>query len=766
MIIGSVLLSVLSYVMYLKYSANSINEINKISEKMLDQSYNATESYWFSTLDYLSNLFYNSNTAISTNKESGNTTTPLFNALYTNVDNPFDRGEISQKLAEIAASNPLIQSVYVYNKRSDTVYSDTAAPLSVNDFFDKGIIDILKTNKFTHEIEYIPRKVRYSYASKDIQYNTISIIYTDTSGNKAPESALIFNLKQDSLQQIINTGSRDNASEIFIVNQDGIVISHPDTSLVNSSLRSENYIEKILGSRERTGSFTMTVNGQKMLFTYRKESSILQWIFVSKSDYEMLLLDVKKLRENILIISVIFILLSIIIASVFTREIYSPLTRILKKIPAGDTGKPDEKPLNEYALLSNTFDTLVKNVSELKYSDWTKTQVMKKDFLKQMIYGEAIEQNDKEKKIKELNVCLEGSCYTIAVFKIDCVKTVEKKYGSNDISLMRFAMLNIAEEIFERVFRVEGIDSEADNITLIINVNDVNDASKARLKETIKKVQESIRTYLEFTVTASIGSFVEHTDDIHFSFKNAKAALGYRHIFGKQSLIDYFMLKETIDKQYEYPFETEKHIISLLKGSDESQTNKAANEFIGYVSRYSYDEMLVSIVQLALAVIRSVKSMIDIENEENNMSYIDIYQQLGSLDEIEELKKWLEVFINSRVKLIKEVKSSKYDDITQRILEYIDGNYQDFNISVESIAEKVSLSPNYTRTIFKEKTGKSISNYISERRFGKAIELLKGTQYSANKIAEMVGFPNSAYFFVAFKKYMGKTPDEFRRESV
>ena len=76
----------------------------------------------------------------------------------------------------------------------------------------------------------------------------------------------------------------------------------------------------------------------------------------------------------------------------------------------------------------------------------------------------------------------------------------------------------------------------------------------------------------------------------------------------------------------------------------------------------------------------------------------------------------------------------------------------------------MELSPNYVRTLFKEKLDISVSNYINDIRFKKVMELLLNTDIPANRIAEMVGLPAGGYFYTAFKKVAGVTPDEYRKK--
>jgi AraC-like DNA-binding protein len=117
------------------------------------------------------------------------------------------------------------------------------------------------------------------------------------------------------------------------------------------------------------------------------------------------------------------------------------------------------------------------------------------------------------------------------------------------------------------------------------------------------------------------------------------------------------------------------------------------------------------------------------------------------------------------IKLIENrFSSTKYNNIANRLKKYIDKNYQDPNISIELLADHIGLSPNYIRTIFKEKQGISLSDYIAEVRFLKAKQMLEYTDYTIKEIAAFVGFYEARYVYISFKKLYGMTAMEYRKK--
>lgn len=83
-------------------------------------------------------------------------------------------------------------------------------------------------------------------------------------------------------------------------------------------------------------------------------------------------------------------------------------------------------------------------------------------------------------------------------------------------------------------------------------------------------------------------------------------------------------------------------------------------------------------------------------------------------------------------------------------------------ISLETVAQRFYVTKEHLSRRFKAFTGETMSAYIARKRMEKAKELLTSTTLPLKDIAEMVGYPELAYFHRVFKKYYGTTPKSLR----
>jgi two-component system response regulator YesN len=102
--------------------------------------------------------------------------------------------------------------------------------------------------------------------------------------------------------------------------------------------------------------------------------------------------------------------------------------------------------------------------------------------------------------------------------------------------------------------------------------------------------------------------------------------------------------------------------------------------------------------------------------------------------------------------------------VIKRVREIIDAQYME-QLSVTSLADSVYLTPTYLCVLFKQATGRTINEYITQVRLDKAKEYLTQTNIHLYDVCYKVGYLSPSYFSRLFKKYNGMTPGEYR-ESV
>ena len=96
------------------------------------------------------------------------------------------------------------------------------------------------------------------------------------------------------------------------------------------------------------------------------------------------------------------------------------------------------------------------------------------------------------------------------------------------------------------------------------------------------------------------------------------------------------------------------------------------------------------------------------------------------------------------------------------VVDYIDAHVGE-KIYIDTLAEMITVSPDYFTKMFKESIGKTPIDYINGIRVNRALALLSETDESVNDISDGLGFSNPNYFHKIFKQYMDTSPLAYRK---
>lgn len=111
--------------------------------------------------------------------------------------------------------------------------------------------------------------------------------------------------------------------------------------------------------------------------------------------------------------------------------------------------------------------------------------------------------------------------------------------------------------------------------------------------------------------------------------------------------------------------------------------------------------------------------------------------------------------------LVKNHSMKGYSLLVRKVLTRIDSDLT-ADLSLHTQAELLNVNSSYLSTLFKKETGVTLTDYVNKKRVDHAIFLLNTTNMQIQSIAQYCGIPDVNYFTKTFKKYIGKTPKEYR----
>ncbi|MGN1024726.1 MAG: helix-turn-helix transcriptional regulator [Lachnospiraceae bacterium] len=97
----------------------------------------------------------------------------------------------------------------------------------------------------------------------------------------------------------------------------------------------------------------------------------------------------------------------------------------------------------------------------------------------------------------------------------------------------------------------------------------------------------------------------------------------------------------------------------------------------------------------------------------------------------------------------------------RQCLEYIRLHFSN-DIRISQLTELTGLSASRISTLFREETGRTVTDWIRSFRCQEAAQLLKNSDLAIQEISTYVGYPDNNYFVKVFRREMGCTPSDYR----
>lgn len=133
-----------------------------------------------------------------------------------------------------------------------------------------------------------------------------------------------------------------------------------------------------------------------------------------------------------------------------------------------------------------------------------------------------------------------------------------------------------------------------------------------------------------------------------------------------------------------------------------------------------------------------------------------------TVDEVMKLNDKMVIEFALQMKQLKN-KDILYSSV-RKTINYICDNLHK-KITVAELAHNVGHNRSYFSVLFKKQTGKSIHEYITDKRIQAAMNMLSSSDFSYSEIASTLCFASQSYFCKCFKESTGYTPNEYRNKS-
>jgi two-component system, response regulator YesN len=356
-------------------------------------------------------------------------------------------------------------------------------------------------------------------------------------------------------------------------------------------------------------------------------------------------------------------------------------------------------------------------------------------------------------RFKVFNIDLSIGKFLLGIIEIDHDAEFSK------IEQLRIFLLNVLKEKFSDCLDMHYFNTGY-GLVFIINNQEID------MEEVESCLYEIVLTKKEFSdIKIKIG-----VSDIFDDFKSftkfinqAKKALSYSNYLNMGTVIYYKDIATKKSMHLQLSREEINEISHVIKFGTEKEIHDLFENLIK--DNTLHQEYLLNkqyyIVNLTHIFIEFANSL-HVEIQE--MVEGDIVEKLSGYHHLSDMFSFLEKLVFDIREANIETSKTRANDILEEAIFYLNNNYADTNVSMDSLCEKLGVSISYLSTMFKKVLDSSFGKYLIGLRMEKAKELLRFSNMKIYEIATNVGYNDVYYFSYSFKKYTGQSPKEYRND--
>lgn len=370
-------------------------------------------------------------------------------------------------------------------------------------------------------------------------------------------------------------------------------------------------------------------------------------------------------------------------------------------------------------------------------------------------------------KGNSLSLYLSALYYNVILLKVQC-KDKEEEYSKRIVGLY-----SEIEKLVEDSTKINLFDRNLEGIALLIKGETPEELMEIQ-NYYIHKLKTLIEGYKGITYFGGIGEPVDRLRKLEHSFDEASRAFAYRFLSDESQFLDCHDISKIKEQEHDEfhmgmvdatQLDKEK-AASFLRRGEISEISYFIEEYLRNLGSAGTESVIFRqyiIMDLYFIVTKFLEELkVPLLKEKAPFDNPAMMKQI--LSNIEVSKKYLIQLFKEAMEKRNEISNKRYADIVDMAKQYIEDNYSNDEISLNTAASFVNISPSHLSAVFSQEMGQTFIKYLTSYRMTKAMELLRCTNKRSNEVSLAVGYKDPHYFSYLFKKNQGVTPMQYRME--
>ncbi|MFD0677642.1 MULTISPECIES: response regulator transcription factor [unclassified Paenibacillus] len=348
-------------------------------------------------------------------------------------------------------------------------------------------------------------------------------------------------------------------------------------------------------------------------------------------------------------------------------------------------------------------------------------------------------------------------------------------YDPFELSLMEFAIGNLATETFEEYFHLWLCKDVHDYLIIMLTPNDklqglMAEKSKGEFKYHLERLanelQLNVQHYLKRRISVLISQWGVFPVDLTKLYYNSLSI--YRKRFGDEKDLPVYTAdeSESADMNILYRLYEPPMLVHLMDAGNWELVQQKLDSILEELDLY-WPESSEHITEAFFSIFASFSFIAHKNGKMLGELIGNEYargKELAPCRTVQSLREWIwSVMERLQIYTSSETKNAR-ESAVQQTQKFVQANLT-VDVSLQAISDCLQMHPAYLSRIYKLETGENLSDYIYRLKMEQSAHLLKTSTRKIYEIAIEVGYQNPNYFIKVFKKHFGITPQDYRTSS-
>lgn len=393
------------------------------------------------------------------------------------------------------------------------------------------------------------------------------------------------------------------------------------------------------------------------------------------------------------------------------------------------------------------------------------------EYAKRQLLSSLIDDNaslsDALEQGKKIHLNLMAQCYNIMMLKLQR-KNKEQGFSQRIVELYK-----TMEEILEEQDGQSIMFDRAPEGKVILFMGSGEEEIRRNMDVFAGRFREILPEYEDVTYFGSVGVPVMRLRELGESYEAASHGFSYRFLTEPNQIVDNHTVFDQARDEKNFSCSIgsvdiqnldKQKIESFLKGGEMDEIQFFVEEYMKNTGDAGKNSMIFRqyiVMDMFFAVSHFLTQITD-GREQLGEPFESPEQMQKIVSDLETTVVYIKELF-TKVMQVRDAQTTEHNsDVVENAKKYISDNYHDEELTLNTVAHEVNVSPNHLSAMFSQKTGQTFVKYLTDVRMHRAKELLKCTSKRSNEICEEVGYRDPHYFSHLFKKNVGCSPMQYR----